>query len=296
MAIEIPHKHGTLSGGFEIHKHPNGLKSHKHKSLPTFLGQVKRVITSPAGRKAVAATAVTGAALAIKLKRKSKHQELSYYISNQESSQRRRTRERAKAKRAKTKRAPRAKQDTMYQVPVEEEVINEHGQVISKSTVVHHTRASTRQDVIRAMVNVGESVGMTLGKVLAQEGILLWLMGGLGEYRRWKIGDKVSTIRHERTYAEHHYVKPTTIGGLAILGVFTAGKKLWEVLTQEDLGVQSNDPAASGSAIKKYQAWGSNSEEAVGTVLQHNPKAKISAVKLVTDSVGVVNSILSRAL
>ena len=108
MAIEIPHKHGTLSGGFEIHKHPSGLKSHKHKSLPTFLGQVKRAITSPEGRKAVAATAVTGATLAIKLKRKSKHQELSQYISNQESSQRRRTRERASTKRAKANRAPSA--------------------------------------------------------------------------------------------------------------------------------------------------------------------------------------------
>ena len=93
------------------------------------------------------------------------------------------------------------------------------------------------------------------------------------------------------------YASPAqAIGGLAILGIFAAGKKLWEVLTQEDLTTQSNDTAAIGSAIKKYQAWGSTSEEAVGTVLQHNPTAKISYVKLVTDSVGVVNSILSRAL
>ena len=101
----------------------------------------------------------------------------------------------------------------MYEVPIEEEVIDDQGQVISKSTIVHHTRASLKQDIIRAMVNIGEAAGMTAGRIIAREGVILWLIGGLGAYRKWKVGDpKVS--RH----TESHYASPAqAIGGLVIL-------------------------------------------------------------------------------
>ena len=94
-----------------------------------------------------------GAAL---LRKKLRFDEQSEYISNQESSRRRRTRERAKYQSELKPSVPLVpRQDTMYQVPVEEEVINEQGQVISKSTVLSIIpELRTRQDVIRAMVNM----------------------------------------------------------------------------------------------------------------------------------------------
>ena len=59
-----------------------------------------------------------------------------------------------------------------------------------------------RQDIIRAMVNMlVKLIGMTAGRIIAREGVIMWLIGGLGAYRKWKVGDpKVSMHTTESHY------------------------------------------------------------------------------------------------